>query len=62
MLIDDVQSSVMRELGRIHKRKMVPLKKGLESAIMRAAKTVCWYNPWNRKGAGGEGRSLQEDT
>ena len=50
MLIDDVQSDMMRELARIHKRKMVPLKKGLESAIVRAAKTDCWYDPWNRKG------------
>ena len=50
MLIDDVQSDIMRELARIHKRKMAPLKKALESAIVRAAKTDCWYDPWNRKG------------
>ena len=50
MYFDDVSQSVMRELARIHKRKMVPLKKGLESAIVRAAKTDCWYDPWNRKG------------
>ena len=47
MYFDDVSQSVMRELARIHKRKMVPLKKGLESAIVRAAKTDCWYDPWN---------------
>ena len=41
---------IMRELARIHKRKMAPLKKALESAIVRAAKTDCWYDPWNRKG------------
>ena len=50
MLIDDVQSDIMRELARIRKRKMAPLKKALESAIVRAAKTDCWYDPWNRKG------------
>lgn len=50
MYLDNVSQSVMRELARIHKRKMVPLKKGLESAIVRAAKTDCWYDPWNRKG------------
>ena len=32
MLIDDVQSDIMHELARIHKRKMAPLKKALESA------------------------------
>lgn len=50
MYFDDVSQSVMRELARIHKRKMAPLKKALESAIVRAAKTDCWYDPWNRKG------------
>ena len=50
MYLDDVSQSVMRELARIHKRKMAPLKKALESAIVRAAKTDCWYDPWNRKG------------
>lgn len=50
MLIDDVSADVMRELARIHKRKITPLKKALESAIVRAAKTDCWYDPWNRKG------------
>ncbi len=50
MYLDDVSQSVMRELVRIHKRKMAPFKKALESAIVRAAKTDCWYDPWNRKG------------
>ena len=27
MLIDDVQSDIMRELARIHKRKMAPRKR-----------------------------------
>lgn len=38
MYLDDVSQSVMRELARIHKRKIAPLKKALESAIVRAAK------------------------
>lgn len=50
MYLDDVSQSVMRELARIHKRKIAPRKKALESAIVRAAKTDCWYDPWNRKG------------
>ena len=50
MYLDDVSQSVMRELARIHKRKIAPLKKALESAIVRAAKKDCWYDPWNRKG------------
>ena len=50
MYLDDVSQSVMRELARIHKRKIAPLKKVLESAIVRATKTDCWYDPWNRKG------------
>ena len=29
MLIDDVQSDIMHELARIHKRKMAPLKRHL---------------------------------
>ena len=33
MYLDDVSQSVMRELARIHKRKMAPLKKALESAM-----------------------------
>ena len=50
MILDDVPAYVMRELARIHKRRMSPLKKALESAIVRAAKKNCWYDPWKRKG------------
>lgn len=37
-------------LSHIHDQKIKPLKKALESAIVKASKKDCWYNPWERRG------------
>lgn len=37
-------------LSHIHDQKIKPLKKALESAIVKASKKDCWYDPWERRG------------
>ena len=48
------------ELMRIHKRRLNPLKRTLESVIVRVTKKNCWYDPWNRKGVRADYSILQE--